>query len=249
MRSLTGLHAIEEYIKKLVGINAESAAKPTLLYSRKSHRIDALLALARDAKITASRADEGELDSRVGKAHRGVILEVPYAIEYVESLRGFTESAISDSSLVLILDGITDPQNLGAILRSAEQFGVDLVAIPARRSAQVNDTVLRTSAGAAVQVPLITVANLTRAIKDLKEVGFWIYGGDMSGRSAPSAKLSGKIGLVVGSEGSGLSRLVRESCDELLRIPSFGTVDSLNVSVATGVLLYEIRRQQGLFTE
>ena len=250
MRSITGLHAIEEYIKKLLDADSETSSLPTLVYSRKSHRIDELLALARDAKIPTARADEGEIDSRVGKgAHRGAILEVPYTIEYVESLREFTESAIPDPSVVLLLDGVTDPHNLGAILRSADQFGTDLVIIPARRSARVNDTVLKTSAGAAIQVPLVTVTNLTRAIKDLQEVGFWIYGGDMAGGSAPSARLSGKVGLVVGSEGAGLSRLVRESCDDLVRIPSFGSVDSLNVSVAAGVLLYEIRRQQGFFSE
>ncbi len=250
MRSITGLHAIEEYIKKIGGSEAESPAKPTLVYSRKSHRIDELLTQAQDAKLPTARADEGELDSRVGKGvHRGAILEVPYTVEYVESLREFTQSPIPDTSVVLLLDGVTDPHNLGAILRSADQFGTDLVVIPARRSAHVNDTVLKTSAGAASQVPMITVTNLTRAIKDLQEVGFWIYGGDMAGGSASSANLSGKVGLVVGSEGSGLSRLVSESCDNLVRIPSFGTIDSLNVSVATGVLLYEIRRQQGLFNE
>lgn len=251
MRFLTGLHAIEEYLKALDSSEpAGPGVKPLLVFARSSKRIDALKSQAKESGVRAVRADAGELDARVGAGgHRGVLLEVPHIALQVESLRSFLDAGIPPTSAVLALDGITDPHNLGAILRSADQFGVDLVVLPPRRSAHLTDTVFKTSSGAAAAVPMVTVPNLTRALIDLKEAGFWLYGADVQGRSVLSSDMSGRSVLVLGSEGEGLGRLVKETCDELVKIPSFGAVDSLNVSVATGVLLYEMRRQQGLFEE
>ena len=148
----------------------------------------------------------------------------------------------NDGALVLILDGITDPHNLGAILRSADQFGVDLVLIPERRSVQANETVVKVSSGAAQYVPLSVVTNLTREIKTLKDNGFWIYGADMAGEESYSMSFPARTAIVMGSEGNGISQLVRKNCDHIISIPMRGHIDSLNVSVATGILLYEFRR-------
>jgi 23S rRNA (guanosine2251-2'-O)-methyltransferase len=146
--------------------------------------------------------------------------------------------------LVLLLDEITDPHNYGAILRCCDQFGVDLVLSRNRRSAKNADIVSKTSAGALSWVPQAETANLIRALDDLKKAGFWIYGADMEGEPVYKKDLSGRTALVLGSEGSGISRLLCESCDSMIGIPSLGRVDSLNVSVAAGVLLYEVQRQR-----
>lgn len=147
-------------------------------------------------------------------------------------------------ALVLVLDGVTDPQNLGAILRSADKFDVDLVITPNRRSAGTGPTVAAASAGALAWVPQAVVPNLARALKQLKEAGFWVYGADLGGIPASEAGLQGRVVLVMGAEGRGLGRLVSETCDRIITIPTGGHVDSLNVSVATGILLYEVRRHE-----
>ena len=146
--------------------------------------------------------------------------------------------------LVLLLDGIEDPQNLGSLIRSAHCFGANGVIIPRDRAAAITPAVIKASAGAAGHVPVARVVNLTHAIDFLKEKGFWIYGTDAEADTGlESVRFGGDIGLVMGSEGKGLRPLVRKHCDILLSIPLFGKVDSLNVSVAAGILLHEIRRQ------
>ena len=249
MRALSGYHAIEEYLKAMRETNdAKPPARSRLVlaYAKTSNRIDALIQLAESAGVSVVRRDAGELDALVGKrAHRGVLLEVPRTTEKPNDLRDFIDAAHSPNCAVLVLDGVTDPHNLGAILRSADQFGVDLVVLPSHRTARLSDTVFRTSAGTAARVPLINVTNVTRALMSFKEAQFWVYGADTSGKNVVDTEIAGRTVLVVGSEGKGLSRLVRETCDELIRIPSYGTIDSLNVSVAAGVLLYELRRSQG----
>lgn len=249
MRFLTGYHAIEEYLLSLEsrgGLQADRA--PSLLYARTNGRIERIRRIAERLGLSTSRVDTDELDSRVGRErHRGVVLEVPRLAGSVERLDDFLAEETPPSSAVLALDGVTDPHNLGAVLRSAEWFGVDLVVLPNRRSAGLTDTVLRTSAGAASRVPTVTVPNLVRALGDLKDAGFWVYGAEPAGEEMCSAGLTGRVALVLGSEGAGLSRLTSERCDVLVRIPSIGTVESLNVSVAAGILLYEMRRQQKFF--
>lgn len=166
------------------------------------------------------------------------------SINFNEALKSITK----DTALILILDEITDPQNFGAILRSADQFSVDLVVVSSRKSAGKNETVVKVSSGAAVYVPVAVVANIGHAIETLKKYGFWVYGADMSGISILKTNLSGKTAIVMGSEGKGLHRLIRERCDALISIPSNGHVDSFNVSVAAGIIMYEIRRQQGFLS-
>ena len=148
-----------------------------------------------------------------------------------------------ENSIVVILDSITDPHNVGAIIRSCDQFGVDLVVLPERRGASESEIIGRSSAGASAWVQTSVVSNLVRTVEKLKEAGFWIYGADAGGETAGQTSLQGKIALVMGSEGSGISRLLEEKCDKIISIPTCGKLDSLNVSVACGVLLYEIKRQ------
>jgi 23S rRNA (guanosine2251-2'-O)-methyltransferase len=144
------------------------------------------------------------------------------------------------------LDSITDPHNLGAILRSADKFEADLVITTERGAAGETETVAKTSAGASVWVPLLTVTNLVRTLKDLKTAGYWVYGARMDGQAAWDTAFTPKTVLVLGSEGKGLRRLVEESCDYFVGIPAGGHVDSFNVSVAAALLLYEFRRKGGL---
>lgn len=150
---------------------------------------------------------------------------------------------------VLLLDGIEDPHNLGAILRTAECSGADLVVIPKRRSAQVNETVYKVSAGAAEYVEVARVSNLVNAMEELKRFGYWIYGADMEGESYYSVKLERPIALVIGNEGKGISRLVKEHCDVIVSIPLMGKISSLNASNAAAILMYEVVRAEKLRDE
>ena len=167
-----------------------------------------------------------------------------------ESLRDWLRVHLERSGgadlLILALDGITDPMNLGSILRSADQFGADLVLLPRRRSAPISATVHRASAGAAAHVAVREVPNLDQALTELRREEVWIYGADMAGEPVATVRLSRRAALVLGAEGSGLHRLTRQRCDQLLRVPTQGAVDSLNVGVAAGVLMYEMRRQWAL---
>ena len=238
---LAGFHAIEETLSS--GLPAGE-----LFYSRNNPRIDGLLRLAESRGVTATRVSREALDRMAGKQeNRGIVLVVAgkkqAAPGKVNPQEVFDSLEEKDKALVLVLDGITDPHNLGAILRSADQFDVDLVITPHRGSAQESSTVRNSSAGASVWVPVLNVPNLSRTIQELKDRGFWIYGAHMEGKRADLTNLTGKTALVMGSEGKGIRRLVAETCDGLLSIPTGGHIDSLNVSVAAGILLYEIRRQ------
>jgi 23S rRNA (guanosine2251-2'-O)-methyltransferase len=241
---ITGFHGIEE----MIASNKEG----TLFIAKKSDRAEELIKLCRKKGWTIRHVKKDFLDKSCGKnIHRGYAFQAlnPVGEDKVkssyESVKQFLKSRKKgQSSLVLILDGITDPHNLGAILRSSDQFSVDLVIIPSRRSAGESDTVARTSSGALEWVPLLVTSNLKRVLDELKQGGFWIYGADMGGTPAKDLDLTCSVALVMGSEGSGMSRIVKESCDGIISIPMTGHVDSLNVSVAAGILLYEARRKQ-----
>ena len=153
---------------------------------------------------------------------------------------------LKDKKRLMILDQIEDPHNLGAIIRSAEAFGFDGIIISERRSAKVNSTVYKTSAGAINNIDIAMVKNINRAIKEIKKENFWVYGlaGEADG-DITQTDLTGKIALVVGNEGKGLSRLVRENCDGLIKIPMLGKINSLNASVASAIAIYESLRQNG----
>ncbi len=238
MTYLTGFHAIEEKIKS-------GNAEGPLLVAKSGPRAKVIISMAMDAKIRIDRVGTHELD-RISPDHRGIALAVedkrPSSDISIENfVAGLGEKT---DSLVVILDEITDPHNYGAILRSCDQFGVDLVVTRNRRTARHADVVSKTSAGASAWIPSAETANLPRAVEDLKKAGFWIYGADMEGEPVYTTKLGGRVAIIMGSEGTGISRLLRESCDGIVAIPSYGKVDSLNVSVAAGILLYEVRRQR-----
>jgi 23S rRNA (guanosine2251-2'-O)-methyltransferase len=143
--------------------------------------------------------------------------------------------------LLLVLDGVTDPHNLGACLRSADAFGAQAVIVPKDRAVGVNATVAKAACGAADTVPVVAVTNLARAMREMKERGVWLLGADAGGESLFGAELTGPIAWVLGAEGQGLRRLTRESCDRIVGIPLTGSVESLNVSVAAGICLYATR--------
>ena len=237
---LFGFHTIEETLRK--GVSGAS-----LLVSRDNARIQKLREAAESRGVAVSEVEEGELTRLCGTdSHRGAVLVLSRAPASLQKdLRHLLSALTAETALVLVLDSITDPQNLGAILRSADQFSTDIVVIPSRHSAQETQTVAKVSAGASAYVPLAVVPNIPTALELLKEKGFWIYGADTEGETTDKLDLSGKVCLVLGSEGTGMRRLIREKCDQLVRIPAAGHVDSFNVSVATGILLFEARRQQG----
>jgi 23S rRNA (guanosine2251-2'-O)-methyltransferase len=239
MGYLTGFHAIEERIR------AGGEAGP-LLVAKAGPRARELVALAGEHRVRVDRAGTHELDRLAGD-HRGIALFVGDAAAPANDLSLEVFLAILEENkdaLVVILDEITDPHNYGAILRSCDQFGVGLVITRNRRTAKHAEVIAQTSAGAAAWVPATEVPNLPRAVDSLKEAGFWIYGADMAGEAVYSRDLRGKVALILGGEGAGLSRLLKEKCDALVAIPTKGRLDSLNVSVAAGVLLYESMRQR-----
>lgn len=192
-------------------------------------------------KLKKAGVDISYVDKRffekIEANHQGVMIEV-------DSYQYARLDDISDANKLILLDQIEDPHNLGAIIRSAESFGFDAVIIPEHRSAKVNPTVYKTSAGAINNIKVVRVTNLNRTIDAIKENGFWVYGLAGEAQSDLAATdLTGKVALVVGNEGSGISRLTREHCDMLIKIPMIGKVNSLNASVASAIAMYEVTRQ------
>lgn len=213
---------------------------------RRSPRIQALLERARTAGLAAQPMALATLSKRVGSdRHQGLAARarLPQAID--EHGLQHLLAASSEPPLLLVLDGVQDPHNLGACIRSAAAAGALAVVLPKDRAVGLTATVLRASAGTAARLPLVRVTNLARTLKALKEAGVWIGGacGD-GGSDFYSADLRGPLAIVLGSEGEGLRELTRKTCDFLWRIPMQPGVESLNVSVATGIMLFEARRQR-----
>ena len=250
MKIYTGFHSVEEKIRSSQN-KKETGLK--ILYAKPGPRVKKIISQAKTQGIPCSETTEKELNSLVSnlsetaKEHRGIVLISENEKQVSENKVDFDQFLKSienkDSSIVVILDSITDPHKVGAIIRSCDQFGVDLVVLPERRGASESEIIGRSSAGASAWVQTSVVSNLVRTVEKLKEAGFWIYGADAGGETAGQTSLQGKIALVMGSEGSGISRLLEEKCDKIISIPTCGKLDSLNVSVACGVLLYEIKRQ------
>lgn len=208
--------------------------------------INKILGIAGDRKIPIQHVNKSKLDSLAsGNIHQGVVASVT-SYEYVD-IDTILEKAKNrnEDPFVLILDEMEDPHNLGAIIRTAECAGVHGVIIPKRRSASVNQSVYKSSAGAVEHILVSKVTNISDTIEKLKDKGLWIYGGDMDGENYYyEASLTGPIGLVIGSEGKGISRLVKEKCDVLVKIPMKGKISSLNASNAASILIYEILKQR-----
>ena len=231
-----------------------------IYFSKPGPRVKKILELAKSAGIQCEQTDNKVLDQMVqslsesAREHRGIVLEIQGQEARSSNLVDFdvwlerfkAQESAAKRTTVVILDSVTDPHNVGAILRSADQFGAALVILPERRGANdvaQNEVIARSSAGAASWVPVSVVTNLVRAAQQLKEAGFWVYGADAGGVQIQDGTFSKNSALIMGSEGSGIARLLREQCDTIVSIPTCGKIDSLNVSVAAGVLLYEIYRQ------
>ncbi len=204
-----------------------------------------IIAMAKDKKIIIKTVDKRKLDElSADKNHQGVIAFVT-SYEY-HDLDEVLENFTPGEGFFLVLDEIEDPHNLGAIIRSAECAGVDAIIIPKRRSAQVTTTVEKTSAGATSLVKIVRVSNLVQAIEKLKQKNIWVYSLDMTGPTYSQTDLKGNIALVVGNEGKGISRLIKEKSDHIISIPMKGQIQSLNASVAASVIMFEANRQRGI---
>lgn len=208
--------------------------------------INRICALAAENDIPVKQTDDRKLDKMCGgAAHQGAAAMLGCAQYY--SIDEILQTAYDkgEDPFIIICDGIEDPHNLGAIIRTAESAGAHGIVIPKRRSASLNLTVHKTSAGAASCIKTARVSNLASAVKELKEHGVWIYGTDMTGDNIYSTDLTGGgIAFVIGSEGFGMGRLMRENCDFLVSLPMFGQINSLNASVAAGICMYEAVRQR-----
>lgn len=202
--------------------------------------------LARKKKIPVTMVDAKALDRMATtRNHQGVIA-VAAEWRYAQISEIFQNAASkNEPPFILLLDGVEDPQNFGSIIRTAESAGVHGIIIPERRSVGLTAVVSRASSGAIEHIPVARVTNLTKTIEELKKEGLWFTGADMNAaKQFQEADLRGPIGIVMGGEGSGISRLVKEHCDQLVRLPMWGRINSLNVAVATGIILYEVRRQR-----
>ena len=238
---------------KKIGGGKAPGLRLKILYAKQGPRVKKILAQAEKLSITIEQRTDAELDKLTAplpeylQNHRGIILIDERPQEQAPKLSAdalLAALASREKAFVVVLDSITDPHNTGAIIRSADQFAVDAVVLPERRSAGDFQTVSKISAGAAAWVPLLYTANLVRTVEELKRNGFWVFGADAQGYPLPQTKFPDKTILIMGSEGSGISRLLKASCDSFTAIPTSGKLDSLNVSVAAGILMYEVRRQQ-----
>ncbi|KTC91396.1 23S rRNA (guanosine(2251)-2'-O)-methyltransferase RlmB [Fluoribacter dumoffii] len=237
-----GVHAVSALL-----INPHRVTKKLYISEdRTDKRLQDIIDKARKAGVSIEQLSMQKLNQRFADfTHQGVVAAASSLPEYNEShLLALLESS-KQPVLILILDGVTDPHNLGACLRTADATGVDFVVIPKDKSASITPVVSKVACGAAEAIPLVRVTNLARSMKLLKEHGVWIYGaaGEAS-HSLYQTDCTGNVAIVMGAEGEGLRRLTRENCDGLFSLPMAGSVSSLNVSVATGVSLYEIVRQR-----
>ena len=237
-----GLHAVRSLLTR----DPQRVARIYLQHGRHDARADEIERLARAAGRTVERIEAAVMQKRLGDAvHQGVVAEVAPLAPWSEDdlLEAVTKTP---APLLLALDGVQDPHNLGACLRTADACGVLALIVPRDRAAPLNATARKVAAGAAETTPVATVTNLARTLGLLKGAGLWIVGADADApQQAHQVDLTGGRVLVVGAEGTGLRQLTRRHCDWLVRLPSVGAVESLNVSVATGMLLYEALRQRG----
>jgi 23S rRNA (guanosine2251-2'-O)-methyltransferase len=216
---------------------------------RMDARMKDLLKMAESAGVRTMEVERSRLDGMAGMngRHQGVIARVVDTPIPYKDIHDILESDLTEPPFFLILDGVEDPHNLGACLRVADAMGVHAVIAPKDRAVGLNATVRKVACGAAETVPFIAVTNLARTIRELKEAGVFVVGTTMDApNTLLNTKLDGPIAIVLGAEGDGIRRLTAETCDALVTIPMYGSVESLNVSVASGICLYEARRQRSL---
>lgn len=250
MDRVFGIHAVDSMLRR----NPASAERLLVQSGREDKRIRDIVELARNQGVAVQRVPRKELDVLVNGRHQGAVVEcaVGQAGAAGEQANLWSEAQLlasvaqADSPvLLLVLDGVTDPHNLGACLRSADAAGVHAVIVPKDKSADLGPTARKVACGAAETVPFVRVTNIARVLEGLKALGVWLYGTD-GGSEQPlyAADFTGPVALVMGAEGQGMRRLTRESCDHLVYLPMAGSVSSLNVSVATGICLFEAVRQR-----
>ena len=243
-----GYHAVESLIRR----EPRRVAALHVQADRQDKRMQALCELSRNQGVSVLSCSKSELDALVSGRHQGVVAVLDPAAG-AEAGELMSEADLSQhlsrvaTPLILILDGVTDPHNLGACLRSADAAGVTAVIFPKDKSADVNDVVRKVASGAAETVPWVRVTNLARTIESLKQAGVWVIGTDGDAEvTLYEQDLSGPCAMVLGSEGAGMRRLTRDLCDFIVKLPMAGAVSSLNVSVAAGVCLFEAVRQRAL---
>jgi len=237
-----GIHAVSS----LLNHQADSVERLLVLAGRKDKRLQSLLDKAASKGISVSECSRQQLDQQCPHTHQGIVAFSRASSRelHEQDLDALLEN-LDGPPFLLILDGVTDPHNLGACLRSAEAAGVSAVIVPKDNAVQLNATVRKVACGAAEIVPFVSVTNLARTLEALKARGIWLFGAaGEAPQSLYQADLKGPVAIVMGSEGKGLRRLTREHCDTLISIPMAGEVSSLNVSVSTGICLFEAVRQR-----
>lgn len=228
-----GKNVAKEYLEK------NRPIKKAIVYKKTND--SELINLLKEKNIKINWKEKYEMDKIVDGLHQGIILEVEdYEYCSLEKLIN------KENSFLVILDHIEDPHNFGAIIRTCEAANVDGIIIPKDRSVQVNSTVVKVSTGAIENVNIAKVTNLSQTIDFLKKNGFWIIGTDMNGKSYDKIDYCGKIAIVIGNEGKGMSKIIKESCDFIATIPMLGTTNSLNASVAAGIIIYEAVRKRNV---
>lgn len=241
LEKVFGLHAVESLLRH----HPRRVKRIWLAERRSDPRVQALVQLAGEARVTVESCDRRELDEWVEGVHQGVVAEVSPSQVWGENMLDELLQRSEGPPLLLVLDGVTDPHNLGACLRTADAAGVQAVIVPKDKSATLNATVRKVACGAAEVVPLVAVTNLARTLEKLQQKGVWVVGTAGEAEQELYAQdFTGAIALVMGAEGRGMRRLTRERCDYLVRLPMAGSVSSLNVSVATGICLFEAVRQR-----
>ncbi|MEF2919784.1 MAG: 23S rRNA (guanosine(2251)-2'-O)-methyltransferase RlmB [Acutalibacteraceae bacterium] len=237
---IAGRNCVKEALSSGRAIEYVMVARGT-----KGGAVGNLMALAKEKSIPVKEADSKKLDFMCGGAvHQGIIALA--AVKEYSTVEDIFETAKSrnEEPFIIVLDEIEDPHNLGAIIRTAECTGAHGVIVPKRRSAGLSYTVGKASAGAVEYVKVARVTNIPSVIDELKERGVWVFGADMDGQDSAKTNLSGAVALVIGNEGKGIGRLVRSKCDGILSLPMKGNINSLNASVAAGVLMYDVLRQR-----
>ena len=235
-----GIHAVEAFLQRA----PQDVLELFVMKDRDDKRMQPIIQLARQNGVSVQFCNRKTLDDMVSGQHQGVVAKARLQSSGNEAdLAAIVEQQAKP--FILILDGVTDPHNLGAILRSADAAGVHAVVAPKDRSVKPTSVVRKVACGAAESVPFITITNLARTMRELQDAGVWIVGtAGETDTLVYDADLKGPLALVLGAEGEGLRRLTRETCDSLVKIPMFGTVSSLNVSVAAGICLFEAVRQR-----
>lgn len=241
LEKIYGLHAVEALLRH----HPKRVKQVWLASGRDDPRAQTLIQLAEQARVRVVQCERRELDAWVEGVHQGVVADVSPSQVWGEAMLEELLDRTEGAPLLLVLDGVTDPHNLGACLRTADAAGAQAVIVPKDKSATLNATVRKVACGAAEVIPLVAVTNLARTLEKLQRRGVWIVGtAGEAGRELYDQDLRGPLALVMGAEGKGMRRLTREHCDFLVRLPMAGSVSSLNVSVATGICLFEAVRQR-----